>query len=107
MIPPVVQPGDQFQRVRMPDVAGVVSEALRVASVTGNLVQLEWSDLLSAAAWSSIFARTTDPGVRGEPWNDNGHLVFSVGTVGGFMLRAPNGIDRILQPDGVSTFLIP
>lgn len=42
MIPPVVQPGDEFQRVRMPNAAGVAGESLSVVSVSGNLVQLEW-----------------------------------------------------------------
>jgi hypothetical protein len=42
MIPSVFQPGDVFQRIRMPDVAGSSDESLRVVSVSGNLVQLEW-----------------------------------------------------------------
>jgi hypothetical protein len=29
--------------------------------------------------WATIYARTSDPGVAGQPWNDNGQLRFSVG----------------------------
>lgn len=42
MIPPVIQPGDTFQRIRMPDDAGVAGKSLSVVSVSGNLIQLEW-----------------------------------------------------------------
>ena len=44
MIPPVVEPGDVLQRLRMPNAAGVVGKAIRVASVSGNTAQLEWAD---------------------------------------------------------------
>lgn len=45
MIPPVVQSGDVFQLVRMPDDAGAVGKSLRVASVSGSLMQMEWIDI--------------------------------------------------------------
>ena len=76
MIPPVVQPGDEFQRVRMPNTAGTVGKLLRIASVSGDLAQLEWSDALSLP---DAYAQTTDPMVVGQVWNDGGHLVFSAG----------------------------
>lgn len=85
MIPPVFQPGDVLQRVRMPNAAGVSGKSLRVVSVSGNLVQLEWESLVSTEAmqsaltWAGIYAQTTDPGVAGKPWNNAGHLVFSAG----------------------------
>jgi len=44
MIPPVVQPGDEFQRIRMPNDAGASGKSLRVVSVSGNLAQFEWID---------------------------------------------------------------
>jgi len=59
MIPPVVQPGDVFQRVRMPNDAGVANEVIKVASVSGGLVQLEWADasdmrtLMQAVSYAS------------------------------------------------------
>ena len=79
MIPPVVQPGDVFQRVRMPNAAGLAGESVRVASVSGDLAQLEWANLLSATTWAAVFTRTTDPGVLGAPWNDGSYLRFSAG----------------------------
>lgn len=27
--------------------------------------------------WITIYERTTDPGIKGQPWNDNGLLRFS------------------------------
>lgn len=45
MIPPVVQPGDVFQLVRMPNVAGVAGKSIRITSVSGGLTQFEWIDL--------------------------------------------------------------
>jgi hypothetical protein len=44
MIPPVVEPGDVLQRLRMPNAAGVVGKAIRVVSVSGDTAQLEWAD---------------------------------------------------------------
>lgn len=44
MIPPVVQPGDEFQRIRMPNAAGASGKSLRIVSVSGNLAQFEWVD---------------------------------------------------------------
>jgi hypothetical protein len=29
--------------------------------------------------WSTIYARTTNPGIAGQPWNDDGTLKFSNG----------------------------
>lgn len=42
MIPPIFKPGDVFQRFQMPSAAGVVGKYVRIASVSGDLVQLEW-----------------------------------------------------------------
>ena len=42
MIPPVLLPGDVFQRVRLPNAAGVEGKYVRIASVSGDLAQLEW-----------------------------------------------------------------
>ena len=76
MIPPIVQPGDEFQRVRMPNSAGLAGEALSIASVNGDLAQLEW-----VVSMSAIYARTTDPLVAGQIWNDGSYLRFSAGAV--------------------------
>lgn len=45
MIPPVVQPGDVFQLVRMPNAAGTAGKSIRIVSVSGGLTQFEWVDL--------------------------------------------------------------
>lgn len=44
MIPSLIQPGNYFQRLRLPDSAGVAGKILRIASVSGNLVHTEWFD---------------------------------------------------------------
>jgi hypothetical protein len=37
------------------------------------------SAMQAAATWAAIYATTTDPGIEGVPWNNNGHFVFSTG----------------------------
>jgi hypothetical protein len=53
MIPPVVEPGDVLQRLRMPNAAGVVGKSMRVVSVSGDTAQIEWAD---AAYTSGTYA---------------------------------------------------
>ena len=44
-------------------------------------IEITISDIPEAGVgginWQEIYARTTDPGIEGEPWNDNGLLRFS------------------------------
>ena len=45
MIPPVVEPGNVLQRLRMPNSAGIAGKYARIASVSGGLAQLEWDTI--------------------------------------------------------------
>lgn len=81
MIPPLVQPGDEFQRVRMPDRAGEANESLQVASVSGELAQLEWaehvkrSDLLAALNEKAADLPQEDPQLPRKFWLEPPGLV--------------------------------
>ena len=59
------------------DASLLSSGTLNDARLSTNVVKT--SDLLAAPTWADVFARTTDPGVLGEPWNDNGYFRFSFG----------------------------
>ena len=63
----------------MPNAAGVVGEALSVASVNGNLAQLAWVTSINLEA---IYAQTTDPFIDFAVWNNGGVLTFSAGSTG-------------------------
>jgi len=64
MIPPVVEPGDVLQRLRMPNAAGVVGKSMRVVSVSGDTAQIEWVDAVYTSgtyanpAWITELAST-------------------------------------------------
>ncbi len=45
----------------------------------GGIAKLRVPDF--SAEFAAIYARTTDPLVTGEPWNDGSYLRFSAGPV--------------------------
>lgn len=63
-IPPIVSPGTTFQRLALPNSAGVAGNALRVSAVSGVLASLEWFTPVDS----------TNP-----DWNPTGNL-FTIGT---------------------------
>jgi hypothetical protein len=54
---------------------------------------------------AAIASTTTDPGIEGKPWNDNGTFKFSTGSFSTYL--RPDGFSQIFRPDGVSLYLRP
>jgi hypothetical protein len=44
-----------------------------------NAAEASHTHDISTLNWATIYARTTNPGVAGQPWNDGGTLKFSAG----------------------------
>ena len=92
MIPPVVQPGDEFQRIRMPNDAGASGKSLRVVSVSGNLAQFEWID---GVAMEDLQAALPAPLAVEEG------RVYTVPENQQVAFRFPIAVDGVLRVDGI------
>ena len=52
-----------------------------VADQRAAIGALGVADIQAASTWAEIYARTTDPLIAGQLWNNAGHLVFSSGVL--------------------------
>lgn len=120
MIPPIVLPGDVFQRFQMPNAAGVAGKYVRIASVSGDLAQLEWinnsaSDItegtLAAARLPATAVQTTgsyaDPAwvtaLAASKITGNFPGLTSVVAGGSVLLWQNNGYGLISIGDGTNS----